>query len=566
MERLGPRLNIEKEFTVLGVLGKGSFGTVYRARHIASQNVIALKKQIMKENNTELVREIQIMENMSSPFIVGYYGSYADAEVMWIVMELMCYGSINDMMTITKKALNEYQIATVCSYVLHGLVYMESVHKLHRDIKPHNILVNEKGEAKLCDFGISSSMNPGQKRKTVIGTPYYLAPEVITEKGYDYQADVWALGISAIEMAEFNPPLHDAHAMRVLFMIPTNPSPTLTDPEHWSKEFNAFLKACLEKDPKERSSAHELLKHPFILSRSNPKTLFPYLEQTADYVNSHGGSLDEALKAIRLEPSDSDGEDHGLVLSDIDEADIFDFSDADADLGWDSEESLVSDISFAEELSSSYSSISSVSEDETIEEGKDKSPEQEPESPVVVENLKALFDFNPTTVAEPEPVPLTPRKLEKKPSVQHLVPKIAKIPLNSDEFRAMASKEINFGLLQSARKSVSKDGSPLSPRDSKRQSGRKHESKSPTKVSKSKGSTKVSSSPSKTKREEKTKSPKKNRVITVPFFFQEVQKSSACSRFGNYSYPRSYVARSFLYKEDDERQDCASSQKDARGA
>lgn len=183
-----------------------SFGTVYRARHIASKNVIALKKQILKENNTELVREIQIMEQMSSPYIVGYYGSCLDGEVMWIVctdktnvltqqvMELMCYGSINDMMTITKKVLNEYQIATVCSFVLQGLVYMESVHKLHRDIKPHNILVNEKGnlltttlmfegEAKLCDFGISSSILSGQKRVTVIGTPYYLAPEIITEKG-----------------------------------------------------------------------------------------------------------------------------------------------------------------------------------------------------------------------------------------------------------------------------------------------------------------------------------------------------------------------------------------------
>jgi serine/threonine protein kinase len=143
------------------------------------------------------------------------------------------------------------------------------------------------------------------------------------------------VGISAIEMAEFNPPLHDAHAMRVLFMIPVNPSPTLTYPEHWSPEFNSFLQACLEKDPVVRSSSRELLRHAFIVSKSNTKTLFPYLEQTADYVNSHGGSLDEALKAIRLEPSDSDGEDCGLVLSDVDEADLFqDFSDADADLGW----------------------------------------------------------------------------------------------------------------------------------------------------------------------------------------------------------------------------------------
>eukprot|EP01125_Pyxidicula_operculata_P010482 TRINITY_DN3448_c0_g1_i4.p1 TRINITY_DN3448_c0_g1~~TRINITY_DN3448_c0_g1_i4.p1 ORF type:complete len:1316 (-),score=283.41 TRINITY_DN3448_c0_g1_i4:149-4096(-) len=302
-------VDVENEFKIICSIGKGSFGEVFKATHISSNRVIALKKQPLRDDNSELMREIKIMEDLQSPYIIGYYGSTLKEGIMWIVMEFCCYGSLNDMMTITKNTFNEHQISTLCRAILEGLVYMTKASRIHRDIKPHNVLVNEKGEAKLCDFGISRDIVNGQKRKTVIGTPYYLAPEVIKEEGYDNKVDVWALGISAIEMAEFNPPLHHAHPMRVLFMIPQNPAPTLTNPEHWSKEFNNFVAKCLDKDPETRSSPSDLLSHSFIREKSGVSTLLPYLKHLDNILDKHG-SLDAALRAAnKATESDDESED-----------------------------------------------------------------------------------------------------------------------------------------------------------------------------------------------------------------------------------------------------------------
>lgn len=240
-------------------------------------------------------------------------------------------------MVLTGNTWNEQQIATLCQAVLNGIRYMEEQKLIHRDIKPHNILLNEAGEAKLCDFGISAQ---GPVRRTVIGTPYYLAPEVIQETGYGNACDIWALGISCIELAEYQPPLHDAHPMRVLFMIPLNPPPTLTSPEHWSQEFNSFLFHCLQKDPATRFPASQLLEHPFITQRANLKSLEPYLDDARDLVRSYGnGSLEVALKAAHArggrglkEDFDNDVDD-SLDLRSIDERAMFgEFSDLDDEL------------------------------------------------------------------------------------------------------------------------------------------------------------------------------------------------------------------------------------------
>jgi len=204
--------------------------------------------------------------------------------------------------------LNEEQIAAVCRPVVQGLEFMEKNNKIHRDIKPHNILLNSKGEAKLADFGISRDMSDsGTKRKTVIGTPFYLAPEVIKETGYDTKADIWALGISAIEMAEKNPPYHDLHSMRVLFLIANNPPPTLTHKEHWSEEFNDFIAQCLKKEPNERPNATALLSHPF-LKKASEESLLSLIEYGERIIREHGG-FELTMKAIanaNAEDSDDD--------------------------------------------------------------------------------------------------------------------------------------------------------------------------------------------------------------------------------------------------------------------
>lgn len=165
----------------------------------------------------------------------------------------------------------ESQIALIMREALRGMAYLESVRKMHRDIKGGNILLTDDGRVKLADFGVAAQLTSTmQRRKSFIGTPYWMAPEVIsvekTDEPYNSKCDVWSLGITAIELAEMHPPLHELHPMRALLMISQRPPPQLKSPGMWSKEFVDFISKCLVKVPKKRPSARELLKHPFILA------------------------------------------------------------------------------------------------------------------------------------------------------------------------------------------------------------------------------------------------------------------------------------------------------------
>lgn len=139
---------------------------------------------------------------------------------------------------------------------------------IFRDIKAGNILLNSEGHAKLADFGVAGQLTDTMaKRNTVIGTPFWMAPEVIEEVGYDCVADIWSLGITALEMAEGKPPYGDIHPMRAIFMIPQKPPPSFRDPDRWTTEFIDFVSLCLVKNPEERATATDLLQHVFIKER-----------------------------------------------------------------------------------------------------------------------------------------------------------------------------------------------------------------------------------------------------------------------------------------------------------
>lgn len=184
-------------------------------------------------------------------------------------MEYCGGGSIAEVCKILDMGLEEDAIALICREALKGLKYLHKIHKLHRDIKGGNILLTESGQVKLADFGVSAKLcDTFSKRNTFVGTPYWMAPEVVLESMYDGRADVWSLGITAIEMAEINPPNADMHPMRVLMMIPRSGKPRLKNKERWSSEFHDFLSQCFEKDMRHRPTAEMLLKHPFV---SNPK-------------------------------------------------------------------------------------------------------------------------------------------------------------------------------------------------------------------------------------------------------------------------------------------------------
>jgi serine/threonine protein kinase len=201
-------------------------------------------------------------------------------------MEYCAAGSVSDIMHVRKKTLTEEQIAIVIKSTLQGLAYMHSHMKIHRDIKAGNILLNSRGEAKLADFGVSGQLsNSTAKRNTVIGTPYWMAPEVIQESGYGVSADIWSLGITCIEMAQGYPPYNNIHPMRAIFVIPSRPPPTLEQKEKFSDEFNEFIALCLVKKPEERMTATQLLETPFIKHAKSEVILEGIINEAIDLIS-----------------------------------------------------------------------------------------------------------------------------------------------------------------------------------------------------------------------------------------------------------------------------------------
>ncbi|XP_070796536.1 serine/threonine-protein kinase 3 isoform X2 [Pituophis catenifer annectens] len=251
----------EEVFDVLEKLGEGSYGSVFKAIHKESGQVVAIKQVPVESDLQEIIKEISIMQQCDSPYVVKYYGSYFKNTDLWIVMEYCGAGSVSDIIRLRNKTLTEDEIATILKSTLKGLEYLHFMRKIHRDIKAGNILLNTEGHAKLADFGVAGQLTDTMaKRNTVIGTPFWMAPEVIQEIGYNCVADIWSLGITSIEMAEGKPPYADIHPMRAIFMIPTNPPPTFRKPELWSDEFTDFVKKCLVKNPEQRATATHLLQ------------------------------------------------------------------------------------------------------------------------------------------------------------------------------------------------------------------------------------------------------------------------------------------------------------------
>lgn len=256
------------KYELLNELGKGSYGAVYKARDIKTSELVAIKVISLSEGEEgyeEIRGEIEMLQQCSHPNVVRYFGSYQGEEYLWIVMEYCGGGSVADLMNVTEEPLEEHQIAYICRESLKGLSYLHSIFKVHRDIKGGNILLTDQGEVKLGDFGVAAQLTRTMsKRNTFIGTPHWMAPEVIQENRYDGKVDVWALGVSAIEMAEGLPPRSTVHPMRVLFMISIEPAPMLEDKEKWSLVFHDFIAKCLTKEPRLRPHAPEMLKHKFI--------------------------------------------------------------------------------------------------------------------------------------------------------------------------------------------------------------------------------------------------------------------------------------------------------------
>jgi serine/threonine kinase 3 len=301
-------------FQMLAKLGEGSYGAVFKALDKRDGRFVAIKiLEVENEDTAELTREINILRQCKSDFVVGYKGSYEKDSKVWIVMEYFDAGSLCDLMTICDKTLTEQQIAIVMKMALQGLDYLHKIKKIHRDIKAGNILLNLEGDCKLADFGVSAELvTTMAKRKTVIGTPYWMAPEVLQSQEYDGKADIWSLAITAIEMAVGEPPHSHIHPMRAIFLIPSSPPPTLSHPEMYSQEFKEFLASCLHKVPARRPTAADLLEHSPFIRNAGPKSVIAELvEECMAEIEQCRADEDNNNGEDRSGSSDSSDNDEG---------------------------------------------------------------------------------------------------------------------------------------------------------------------------------------------------------------------------------------------------------------
>ncbi|KAF8897533.1 kinase-like domain-containing protein [Infundibulicybe gibba] len=268
-----PSNNPASQYTLLEKLGTGSFGTVYKAMHNDTKQIVAVKQIDLEDSDddiSEIQQEIASLAQCDSEYVTRYYGSFVVSYKLWIIMEYLAGPGV----------FSELHIAIICRELLLGLDYLHTEGTIHRDIKAANILLSSSGKVKLADFGVAAQLT-NTLRHTFVGTPFWMAPEVIRQAGYDAKADMWSLGITAIEMAKGEPPLAEYHPMRVLFLIPKAKPPVLEGA--FSTAFKEFVSLCLTKDPNARPTANELLQHRFIRGARKTSYLTELIERYQEH-------------------------------------------------------------------------------------------------------------------------------------------------------------------------------------------------------------------------------------------------------------------------------------------
>ncbi|KAJ8276764.1 hypothetical protein COCON_G00085160 [Conger conger] len=306
LERLRSIVSVgdpKKKYTRFEKIGQGASGTVYTAIDIATGQEVAIKQMTLQQQPKKelIINEILVMRENKNSNIVNYLDSYLVGDELWVVMEYLAGGSLTDVVTETcmehipesqhipgnpNTSLSDCSLPMThpclspCPILecLQALDFLHSNQVIHRDIKSDNILLGMDGSVKLTDFGFCAQITPEQnKRSTMVGTPYWMAPEVVTRKAYGPKVDIWSLGIMAIEMVEGEPPYLNENPLRALYLIATNGTPELQNPERLSSVFRDFLNRCLEMDVDRRGSAKQLLQHSFLKLAKPLSSLTPLI-------------------------------------------------------------------------------------------------------------------------------------------------------------------------------------------------------------------------------------------------------------------------------------------------
>ena len=304
----------EDTWEIIGELGDGAFGKVHKAKHRVTGTLAAAKicQLETEEELSDFMVEIEILNELHHENIIKLLDAYYHDSKLWMLLEYCDGGALDSIIVDLEKGLTEKQIAYVCREMCRGLVYLHRNNIIHRDLKAGNVLLTGDGYVKLADFGVSAkNKEDNQKRDTFIGTPYWMAPEVVMcetfrDEPYDSKVDIWSLGVTLIEFAQMEPPFHEMTPMRVLLKIQKSDPPRLDNPNKWSREFNDFLKKCLVKDPNQRLTADQLMKHPFISGDVDRKPIQDLLaEFKAEIINEVDIDIEDEGKNSDGEPSDT---------------------------------------------------------------------------------------------------------------------------------------------------------------------------------------------------------------------------------------------------------------------
>ncbi|KAL2788837.1 hypothetical protein BJX66DRAFT_326853 [Aspergillus keveii] len=290
--------DMASQYQMMEELGSGSFGTVYKAIDKTTGEIVAIKHidlESSEDDIQEIQQEISVLATCASPYVTQYYASFLRGHKLWIVMEYLGGGSCLDL----------------------GLDYLHNEGKIHRDVKAANVLLSHTGKVKLGDFGVAAQLtNIKSQRNTFVGTPFWMAPEVIQQAGYDYKADIWSLGISAMEMINGEPPHASTHPMKVLFLIPKEPAPRLHG-DGYSNAFKDFIAQCLTKDPERRPSAKDLLRHKFIRNAGKTEALQELIQRKQDWDAGRGVSRNVKYYAESLNTITHLKDDDGWVFDTV---------------------------------------------------------------------------------------------------------------------------------------------------------------------------------------------------------------------------------------------------------